>query len=385
MPIVSTWGPAAMARSTDVLIVGGGVIGGAVAWSLARRGIGATVLEAGRIGRGASWASAGVLAPEWGAHDPPEVTRLAAAGLALWPDWAAELQERSGVALHFRRDGLLNLWVDPDTPGLPPELAVEEPPRGAGCERLTAEEARRLEPVLAGPIAGAVLDPAVAQVDNTRVAPALARAAADLGARVRPGTPVAGLARSGDRCTGVVLADGSTLSAGAVVVAAGAWSGALGASAGLRLSVEPWRGQMLTFEALDRPLSRLVFCGEMVLIPRPHGPLIVGTTLERVGFDARVTFDGLAHILARAAFLAPGLADLPLARTWAGLRPGTPDGLPRIGPVPGLDGLIAATGHGRKGIILAPITGERVAEAIVSGEWGAEMGAFRPGRGGGEG
>ena len=370
-----------MSRMTDVVIIGSGAIGGAVALALAGRGLSVTVVDSGRLGRGATWAAAGVLEPEVGHHNPPALTTLASESLALWPDWAAELQERSGVALHFRRDGLLNVWADPDAPALPSEVAVEPPPMGPGCERLSADEARRLEPALSGPIAGAVLDPAACQVDNTRLAPALVRAGADLGVRFLPGTPVVALARSGERCTGVVLSDGSTLSAGAVVVAAGAWSGSLGASIGVRLPVEPWRGQMLTFEAVDRPVRRIVFCGEMVLIPRPHGPLIVGTTLERVGFDARVTFSGLAQILARAACLAPGLGSLPLARTWAGLRPGTPDGLPYLGPVPGVPGLFAATGHGRKGIILAPITGELVAEAVMTGSDVGIAEGLRPGRG----
>ena len=145
------------------------------------------------------------------------------------------------------------------------------------------------------------------------------------------------------------------------MLAAGAWSGPLAAASGIALPVEPWRGQMLAFDAPARPLRHMVFCGELVLIPRPHGPLVVGTTLEKVGFDARVTLAGLHQILARADRIVPGLGDLPLVRTWAGLRPGTPDRLPYLGPVPGWDGLYAATGHGRKGIILAPITAELMA------------------------
>jgi glycine oxidase len=124
----------------------------------------------------------------------------------------------------------------------------------------------------------------------------------------------------------------------------------------------------MAFETLARPVSRVVFCGELVLIPRPHGPLVVGTTLEHAGFDARVTLGGLAQILARADRVAPQLAALPLERTWAGLRPGTPDHLPYLGPLPGCDGLYAATGHGRKGILLSPLTGELMAQLIVDGE-----------------
>ena len=185
-----------MAQTSDVVIIGGGVIGGSIAWSLARRGVTVTVVEAGRIGRGASWASAGVLAPEWSAHDPPALTTLAEDSLACWADWAAELEEQTGTGLNFRRDGLLNVWVDPDAPHLPPDLAVVCPPERRS-ERLSAAEVRKLEPMLTGPIAGGILYHEDAQVDNPRLAPALIRAASDLGARVLTDSPVATLARQG--------------------------------------------------------------------------------------------------------------------------------------------------------------------------------------------
>lgn len=368
-----------MAHSTDVIIIGGGAIGGALAWSLARRGASVTVVDSGRIGRGASWASAGVLSPDWSGEDPPALTALADAGMNLWPEWAAELEGATGAGLNLRRDGLLNVWVDPDAPHLPPDLAIA-PPTAQRGERLTAAEVRALEPILSGPIVGGFLYPGDFQVDNTRLAPALIRAAALLGARVLTDTPVTALLGTAGRCTGVRTASGLTLCAGAVVLAAGAWSGPLAAASGIELPVEPWRGQMIAFDAAHRPMRHIVFCGELVLISRPHGPLVVGTTLERVGFDARVTLGGLHHILARADRVAPGLGDLPQVCAWAGLRPGTPDHLPYLGRVPGWDGLFAATGHGRKGIILAPITGELLAPAILGADFDPVLLPFSPGR-----
>ncbi|HMB03788.1 MAG TPA: glycine oxidase ThiO [Isosphaeraceae bacterium] len=358
-----------MSWSSDVLVVGGGAIGGALAWALARRGLTVTMVEAGRIGRGASRAAAGVLAPDRSAETPPALAVLAADSLALWPDWLAELEERAETRLNFRKDGLLHLWVDPGAPHLPPDLTVAPPPLGAGSSRrLDADEVRALEPALTGPIAGAILSPDDAQVDNPRLAPALIRAATALGMRVRTEAPVLALLGSGGRCTGVRTARGDAIAAGAVILAAGAWSGPLAAASGLSLPMEPWRGQMLAFDAVARPLRHIVSCGELVLVPRPHGPLVVGTTLEEVGFDARATLAGLHQILARAARIVPGLGDLPLVRAWAGLRPGTPDLLPYLGPVPGWEGLFAATGHGRKGIILAPITGELMARLILEND-----------------
>lgn len=353
-----------MSTTADVVVVGAGAIGGSVAWALAERGLSIQLLDAGRVGQGATWAAAGFLGAELNPTDPAALVELSMASLALWPEWVQALEAQSGVGLGFRRDGLINLWVDPEAAHLPPDLATIPPPTGAG-ERLTAAEVRRLEPTLTGPILGAVLHTDDAQIDNARLGKALARAAAERGVNVRPGTPVTGLVRWGSRCTGVRTAAGEIISAGAVVLAAGAWSGPLADAAGIRLPVEPWRGQMLTFEAFTRPVSHCVVCGELVLIPRPHGPLIVGTTLERVGFDARVTLGGLAQILSRADRVAPRLGTLPLARTWAGLRPGSPDGLPFLGPVPGWEGLFTATGHGRKGILQAPITGQLLASAIV--------------------
>jgi glycine oxidase len=353
-----------MAQFSDVLVVGAGAIGGAVAWSLAQRGLSVTVIEAGRIGRGATWAAAGVLAPDWSGHDPAPLTALAEAGLRIWPEWVETLQDRTGVGLSFRKDGLLTVWVDPEAPDLPRDLETAPPPPGAGA-RLSADEVRAMEPMLSGPVAGGALAVEDAQVDNPRLAPALLRAASALGVRVLAGTPVTALLGSGGVCRGVRTASGQEIAAGAVVVAAGAWSGPLAAASGIHLPVEPWRGQMLAFDAPAQPLRHIVFCGELVLIPRPHGPLLVGTTLERVGFDSRVTMAGLHQILARAERVVPGLGDLPLARSWAGLRPGTPDLLPYLGPVPGWEGLYAATGHGRKGLILAPITGELLARLIL--------------------
>jgi glycine oxidase len=356
-----------MALTTDVVVIGAGAIGGALAYALARRGLSVIVTDSGRIGRGATWASAGVLAPDWSGHDPQALTNLAADSLALWPAWAADLEVRSGVGLHLRKDGLLNLQADPEADNLPPELECSPPPLGAG-RRIGAAEARSLEPILSGPIVGGVLDDEVYQVDNTRLAPALARAASDLGARFLEGTAALSLVRSGSRCTGVKLSDGRVVSAGAIVMAAGAWSGPLADSFGFRLPVEPWRGQMMAFDAVPLPVRRIVFCGELVLIPRPHGPLVVGTTMERAGFDSRVTMAGLAQILARARRIVPALGELPLIRTWAGLRPGTPDSLPYMGPIPTSEGLFASTGHGRKGIILAPLAGQLMARLLVESQ-----------------
>ncbi len=184
-----------MSRLSDVLIVGGGVIGGAIALELASRGLAVTLVEAGRIGRGASWAAAGVLAPEWSNEDPPALSDLAEAGLALWPGWAAAIEDRSGVGLNLRRDGLINLWLDPDAPHLPPDLATSPlscpPDRG---ERLTPAEVRELEPGLTGPVLGGMFHRGDYQVDNPRLAPTLVRLATDLGAVVITDTPVSAAA-----------------------------------------------------------------------------------------------------------------------------------------------------------------------------------------------
>jgi glycine oxidase len=351
-----------MSLTSDAVIVGGGVIGTALAWELARRGLSITLVESGLIGRGASWAAAGVLARS--DTGIPALTALVNAGVALWPDSARAIEEQARISLGFRRDGVLRIWIDPTAPHLPSDLDTAPPCLDWG-QRLSPDEARELEPALTGPIAGAHFDPDAAQVENPRLAPRLAHAASTLGVRFLTDAPVAELLGSHGRCTGVRTAAGVEISAGFVIVAAGAWSGSLARASGIQLPVEPWRGQMLAFDAFTRPVRHVIFSGDLVMVPRAHGPLVVGTTFEHVGFDARVTLAGLSHILNRVERVAPGLGGLPLIRSWAGLRPGTPDQLPYLGPVPGWEGLFCATGHGRKGIALAPLTAQLLTRLVL--------------------
>jgi glycine oxidase len=207
----------------------------------------------------------------------------------------------------------------------------------------------------------------------------VARAAERAGARLREGEAVRRLAREGERVTAVETQAGRYLP-GAVVLAAGAWSGGLARDLGLELPTRPVKGQLLLADCRAAPVSTPLFAGEALLVPRPEGRLVVGVTVEEAGFDERVTLGGLRHILQGACALAPAVAGLPLARAWAGLRPGTPDGLPYLGPVPTLRNLWASTGHFRKGVLLAPLCARLLCGAILAGRAGGELAPFAPGR-----
>jgi glycine oxidase len=242
-------------------------------------------------------------------------------------------------------------------------------------------ECRQLEPGLHPGIRGGVLAPGDHQVDNRALVQALLAACERAGAQMVAGR-VAELATQGDRVTGVVLAGGETLAAGTVVLAAGCWSGGLGGLADEVLPpVRPVKGQLLYLRGpADQPLcSRNVRGLEVYVVPRGDGRVVVGATVEEQGFDTRVTA-GAVHDLLRAAMeLLPDVAELELLETVAGLRPGSPDNAPLLGPA-GPEGLVVATGHYRNGILLCPVTADAVAELLATGQVPELIAPFGPGR-----
>jgi glycine oxidase len=233
---------------------------------------------------------------------------------------------------------------------------------------------------LAGGALGAAFFPEVAQVDPARLVRQVARVAERAGVCLREGEAVQRLTAEGERVTAVETQTGR-YQPGAVVLAAGAWSGGIARGLGLELPTRPVKGQLLLADCRVPPVGTPLFAGEALLVPRPEGQLVVGVTVEEgAGFDERVTLGGLRHILQRACALAPAVAGLPLGRAWAGLRPATADGLPYLGPVPPLRNLWVSTGHFRKGVLLAPLSARLVAGAILAGRVDGELLSFRPGR-----
>ena len=368
----------------DVLVAGAGIIGCAAALELCRRGLRVEVVEPGTPGMEATWAAGGMLSPLGEAPGAGPFLRLGRASLARYPAWVAGIVEASGAAVEYRRHGKLEVAVDePAEEALRAALGWRRA-EGARVEWLGAEEARRLEPALAPSVRGALLLEEDHAVDNRALARALWAAAAGAGVTFRLGARVHAVERSGERATGVRLADGERLAAGAVVVAAGCWSGAVGGLPG-PLPVFPVRGQMVAAGAVPPPIERVVVApGLAYLVPRAEGRVVVGSTMERTGFHAVPTLAGVGGLMAAAARLVPALAEAALLEAWAGLRPGTPDDLPILGEDPRLPGLFYATGHFRNGILLAPITAALIAAQVTGGEpplavEGLGVERFRPG------
>jgi glycine oxidase len=365
----------------DVVVVGGGVVGLGVAWRAAQAGMAVTVVDPAP-GRGASWAAAGMLAPVTEVHYGEQaLLRLNLAAADRWPTFAAELEEAAGAPIGYRRCGTLTVARDADDNAALEDLYRFQRRCGLQVERLRSRDCRRLEPGLAPSVRGGVLAPGDHQVDNRAMADALQAAGERAGVRLLLGR-VAELLVDGERVTGVTLAGGASLPAGTVVLAAGCWSRDLGGlAAELLPPVRPVKGQLLHLRgpAADPLCRRNVRGLEVYVVPRADGRVVVGATVEEQGFDARVTA-GAVHDLLRAALeLLPDVAELELAETVAGLRPGSPDNAPLLGPA-GVDGLVVATGHYRNGILLAPVTADAVAELLVSGRVPAAIAAFRPDR-----
>jgi glycine oxidase len=368
-----------MSRARDVVVVGAGVIGCAVAWELARRGVSVAVVDRDSPGREASWAAAGMLSPLAETGHTAALLELADASLSLYPAFVAALLADTDIDVAYRTDGCVHVALDADDEAaFAPLLAA---PPAYGVERLDGPAVRTLEPALADSVRSGVLVRRDHRVDNRRLGQALWSAALGAGATFRLGATAAGVLVAGGAACGVRLADGATLHAGIVVIAAGAWSGQL---EGLPapLPVRPVRGQMFAVrEDLGRsPLGRVVTGPGCYLVPRDGGLVLVGATVEEVGFRPGPTPAGIAGLAGAAVRMVPDLGGMPIAEVWSGFRPATPDGLPILGPDPDLAGLYYATGHFRNGILLAPGTAAALADALTGTLPSTPLDAFGPGR-----
>jgi len=380
---------------TDVVVVGAGIVGAAVARELAVRGVAVTLLDRGAVSSGTTGLGEGnVLCSD---KEPGPELELARAGLALY----GELGERLGDEARIRRKGALIVHTDEATWAVEP--ARLERIGMAGARLVDAGELRELEPGLTGRVYGASLFPDDLQCDPRAIARALAREAAQAGAEIREGCEVGAIVMaggSGDERRGAaaegrplaaadatgligVVAGGETLHARAVVIAAGPWSAPLAASAGLELPLEPRKGQLVRLAApapglirhkvVDGSYLRTVASRssalELATVVETafDGDILVGSSRERRGFDTSVDPALSEALVARAAHLFPRLAQLPIAAAWAGLRPWLPDRLPAIGPSRAVPGLWLATGHEGAGVALGPVTGRLIAQ-LYAGE-----------------
>jgi len=356
--------------SYDVVVVGGGAVGLCCAWRVVQRGATVAVLDRAQPPAGATRVAAGMLAPVGElAFGEPELLKMTIAAAEHYPDFVAELEAVSGMSTGYGRLGSLHVALDRDEAAELRRVHDLQRSLGLDAEWLPPRRCRELESGLTPSFSGGVHAPGEAAIDPRRMTEALIAALDNEGVEVRSGVEVSEPLLEGERIEGVRTAVGEELRAGSVVLATGAWAGAESwLPDHARPPVRPVKGQILELRAVvgEAPCERIVASERVYLVPRPDGRLIVGATTEERGFDTTVTAGGVHELLREAYRLLPDVAEMELLETMAGLRPGTPDNLPLIGPG-ALDGLILACGHYRNGILLAPLTGDAIA-ALLSGE-----------------
>jgi glycine oxidase len=362
----------------DVVIVGGGIIGCSIAFHLAKAGVRPLVLEKTAVAAEASSGGAGLLSAQAHTDAPDSFFDLKLASRALYPGLADELRERVDMDIEYRQLGhVVPVFAEAEAGHVSTRVAWQAA-RDLPARWLTTAEARELEPGLPPEILGAGWFPEDHHINSTATTQALASAAIRLGGQVHVECPVVDLVRDGDRVTGVRTAS-EIISAPTVVLCTGAWSGEFEAVVGLPLPVFPAKGQIVVAR-LPVPALRHVVYEDVYVIPRALGEHIIGSTVEYVGFDKRATVEGIAGLLSQATTLTPALREAEMVASYGCLRPASADGLPLLGPVPDRPGLILATGHFRNGILLAPITGQLIAELIVREEPSISLSPFRPDR-----
>ena len=360
------------------LIVGGGVIGCAIAYNLASRGATVTLLERGHIAEEASSAAAGLLAPVAESKQDDAFLRLAVAGLRAFEEEAAVIESVSGLSIEYAPSGIVRTAENGEQArGLQARIPWAES-EGVPVRWYEAHALHGIVPALGDRVVGGLYSPEEGHVHPHLLTQALAQAAARRGATVREGVEVAALAVEGGVARGVRLRSGELLPADCVIVAGGAWTPLIGGAA-LDLPVSPVHGQYAILRALPQPFAQALYGEEIYLVPRRDGTIYAGATEEpERGYEKRVTVSGVGGLLDATARLVPALAEAEVVRTGSGLRPGTSDTLPVLGFAPDVRGLAVAAGHFRNGILLSLITGRLVAELLLDGHTSIDLAPFAP-------
>jgi glycine oxidase len=362
-------------KKFDVAIAGAGVIGGSIALELARAGLRVAVFDRQQPGQEASWASAGIISPAPENPGMIATVELAKKSAALYPEFAAQVEEISGQSTGYRRKGTLEALFSHDTKAELSTIIAVHHGLGLKAEPLRAEDALELEPALSEEIEAAVLRPEEASIDNRALTAAVLEAARRSGAEFFPGNAVNAIRREGNRCKGLALQN-EKVEARWTIIAAGCFSGAIEGAAAYA-PVRPAKGQMASLRTEDLKIDRVLWSEKIYIVPRNDGRILVGATVEYAGFDKRVTAGGIEEILSAALELAPGLKNARIEETWAGLRPDSQDHLPILGPTD-VDGLLMATGHFRSGILLTPITAQLMREWITERKVSVDWDRFSP-------
>jgi glycine oxidase len=363
----------------DVLIVGGGIIGGSIAFELAQRDLRVAVLDRQELMREASWAAAGMLSPAPDCPAAIPLVPLGRASLDIYPQFVAAIEEVSSKPTGFRADGTLEVLCHGDAERELSTFVAMHRGLGLACEPLSLEDALEIEPALGRDVRAAALLPDEASVDTRLLTAALLHAAELSGAALLPGVEVTAIVEQGKRCAGVRILSGETFHAPHVVFAAGCWTGLIPGVAAYAPTI-PVRGQMLALRHAGEPIRQVLRSERAYVVPRGGASpqiLVAGSTLENAGYEKCVTSGGIEKILAGVNEIAPELANAEIIETWCGLRPGTPDQLPVIGPTD-IEGLFMATGHYRNGILLAPITARLIGDWITERRTSFDSENFSP-------
>lgn len=368
-----------MSRARDVVIVGGGVIGLSAAYRLAQEGASVTLLDRGPVGREASWAGAGLIPANTERLRTSPSVELRTWSAVLYPEWSARLREETGIDNGFRRTGGVDVAATEAEDQELRSMAGRWRAEAISYERLAPADFSRVEPALNPDLRSAYFLSDRSQIRNPRHLRALEVASVNLGAKLHPSEPAVGFVSQNGRVSAVRTAC-REIACGAVVVAAGAWTAELLRPLGASVLTPPVKGQIVLLRSNRLLLRRIIEHGDRYLVPRDDGRILVGATEEDAGFDKRTTAWGVSDLIKEAIRLCPALAEAEVEASWAGLRPGSIDTRPYIGPLPGFENLVLAAGHKRTGLQQAPATAELVCDLVLGRPPSIDLAPFRPGR-----
>lgn len=365
-----------MPKSSEIVIIGAGVIGCSIAYEMAKKGYGVTVIEKGQPGSEASWAAAGMLAPlvEAAHHVPQALTTLFEASHDMYPSFVHDLVEETGIAIGYQQNGSLLVATDYQEAAVLAGLLERLVKADEAVEDLTAKQLHARQPGLAATVQSALFFANDHHINNRDLMHALLAACSERGVEFQTGVPVLEFETEGKRVTAVRTREGS-VGGDVIINTAGAWAGVLDKS----LPVRPIRGQIVCLQTGKQPFRHLIHSPDCYLVPWPDGRVLVGATMENVGFEKKVTAAGVHSLLSAALKIAPILQGAAIQDMWAGLRPDTSDNLPILGRGE-FENYIVAAGHFRNGILLAPITAKLIAELVLTGKSAEALAPFRPDR-----
>jgi len=364
-----------------VVVIGGGVIGCLTALYLQRLGASPLILEKGSIGSESSWAGAGILCPIHPWLYPDSFTHLINDSLARYPALNEMLLDLTGISMQWLNSGLLIPLFENDRIHHRQDALAWSKRFGWKVEELDAKQTRTHEPTISEQVSGSLFWPEVGQARNPRLMAAIRKALEICEVPFREQTEVMGISknRQGD-IIAVQLASGDKIEANTVLLAAGSWSGKLARQLGLKLPVEPVKGQIVLLKDQPGRVNHIIKHDDAYMVPRVDGHILVGASMERVGFQTGTTEAVMDHLLSATYRITPGLKDAEIVQKWMGFRPGSPDGMPYLGPVDGHPGLWVATGHYRNGVALAPGTAELMSRWIMGMEPALDVSDFRVNR-----